>query len=144
LFSSLPSGAQVACRSETDGLVYFNALVLQQQACFDPLKVPLDNKTSTTTRSAASSWDDWRTWMVPPEPRSTSPIRDEELFDNSNGSHVLQSDYQRQPLATATQRRCWLYWLERTAMVLDHGPPTGLYNKGVRQRFKAMMEGDPT
>jgi hypothetical protein len=39
------------------------------------------------------------------------------------------------------QRRTWRYWLERTAMALKHGPPTGLYNSDVRKRFNTMMEG---
>lgn len=38
-----------------------------------------------------------------------------------------------------SQRRIWRYWLERLAISLKHGPPTGLYNAKVRQRFKTMM-----
>ena len=134
---------QVACRSETDGFVYFNALVLQQQACFDPLRIPLDDDDSniqdtnrnnaSTTRRAAASWDEWRTWMVPPHSSNT---RGSDFGDHGSG-------FQR-ACATPTQRRCWLYWLERTAMVMNHGPPTGLYDKGVRQRFKAVMAGEHT
>ena len=39
----------------------------------------------------------------------------------------------------AQRKRMWQYWLQRAAMVLGHGPPMGLYDQGVRERFAVLM-----
>jgi hypothetical protein len=124
---------QVACRSDADGCVYFNALVLLQQACFDPRKLPLDAPAAASglrgggagAVGGAASWDEWRVWMVPPG--GPTDVNSTGVGASANG------------VATAAQRRCWLYWLERSAAALGHGPPTGLYDPIVRRRFKALV-----
>ena len=98
---------QVASRSEVDGNVYFNVMVLQQQCCLDPAKLP--------GSGGDVCWEDWRRWLVSPR------------ADGAAGA------------ATAGQRRAWRYWLERCAMALGHGPPTGLYDADVRRRFRDMV-----
>ena len=41
----------------------------------------------------------------------------------------------------AQRKRVWKYWLQRAAMVLEHGPPVGLYDQGVRARFAVLLSG---
>mmetsp|Transcript_45418 Transcript_45418/g.58230 ORF Transcript_45418/g.58230 Transcript_45418/m.58230 type:complete len:108 (+) Transcript_45418:1096-1419(+) len=57
----------------------------------------------------------------------------------TNSSHSILKQW-RVWLKEDSQRRIWRYWLERTAMIMGHGPPTGLYNPSVRARFKRFME----
>jgi hypothetical protein len=117
----------VAAKSEVDGRTYFNVMVLQQQQCVDIARLlPL---VSRVGGDAKVSLGDWGSWI-----RSTAP-----QATNEEGGRSESSDTSQLP---ALHRRIWRYWLERCAMALDHGPPTGLYNHSVRRRFKVFM-GDP-
>jgi len=116
-FATMRADASVAATSEVDGCTYFNAMVLQQQQCVDvatllPLVVGSGD-------AAEVSWNEWRGWI-----RSTTPQA--AIGEAGSGLEALQ-------------RRTWRYWLERCAMALGHGPPTGLYDASVRRRFKAFM-----
>ena len=116
---------------QVDGLVYVNVMVLQQASSLDPNRLPHlaapDEGGDGGAAAGAAAWDDWRAWLVPPGVCGSGPV----------GSGLTGGG--APTAATAHQRRAWRYWLERCAMALGHGPPTGLYDPAVRRRFRTMM-----
>ena len=112
-FTTMRADVSVAHRG-SDGCVYFNVMVLQQQGCIDAAALPAA-ATGASTGEPEPGWQNWRQWMQPPR----------------------ELDLQVSP--AVMQRRTWRYWLERAAAALGHRAPAGLYDAQVRARFKAFM-----
>ena len=134
-FATMRADASVVKLSERDGFVYFNVMVLQQQRCVDVSRTPpgiAGGGGGGVGRGI--SWGDWRQWLHPPPEAQAAGSRYQSaavLWPSNTGAAPASVEQ--------LQRRTWRYWLERTAAALGHGPPTGLYNAAVRERFSAFV-----